>query len=64
MLKRTWVKYRNLSKTARIKRGIALGLEGCISIICLVMAVVYGVNGDPYNDCLPALWRGFCFGCR
>ena len=58
MLKRTWVKYCNLSKTARIKRGIALGLDGSISIICLVMAVVYGVNGDPYNRLFTCLMAG------
>ena len=58
MKERIWVRFSRLGKTARIKRGIALGAEACISVICLVMAVVYGVNGDPYNRLFSCLMAG------
>ena len=58
MKERIWVRFSRLGKTARIKRGIVLGAEACISVICLVMAVVYGVNGDPYNRLFSCLMAG------
>lgn len=58
MNKRTWVKFGNLSKRAKIQRGIALACEACISVICLVVAVVYGVRGDPNNRLFSCLMAG------
>lgn len=58
MKERIWVRFSRLGKTARIKRGIVLGAEACISVICLVMAVIYGVNGDPYNRLFSCLMAG------
>lgn len=58
MKERIWIRFRNLSKSARIKRGVTLCAEACISAVCLIMAVVYGVNGDPYNRLFTCLMTG------
>ena len=58
MKERIWIRFRNLSKSARIKRGVTLCAEACISAVCLIMAVVYGANGDPYNRLFTCLMTG------